>query len=319
MFFIINYFNKRKRMKERESLPEFPEELRQTLGMRLKEGDPLAGKLEQAWNKQMAGSVKERLIGKGALSSQEYEWYELELKRFFCMTAIMKNVPMYSAKVDAIWHDMILFTKDYSEFCERFNGAMIHHTPTEKASKTNHSIRHERALYELVYSVLFDFHAGSEQIQGPFGNSLLNREFILECEELRGQELERYIEQTLFKADVSQHGELICAASRQIARQLITAKERLVTSGSAAPLSKSKSGIAASDQALFLLLYTSMEAAHEPEEEENDSAAGYACSGYDGRRYDDDRNGSHHDSDSSNCSSDSGGSSCSSCGGGCSS
>ncbi|MET1031186.1 hypothetical protein [Domibacillus tundrae] len=323
MFFMTNYFNKRNRAKEKESLPGLPAELSQTLGMRLEEGYPLVNRLNDAWNYAPAAAVKDRLSGKGVISNEEYDWYELELKRFFCLSAIMKNVPMYNEKADAIWHDMILFTKDYADFCEQFNGAMIHHTPTDKAFKTKASASHERAVYELVYSILFDPHSASELIQGPFGYCLLDKQFMLQCEGLKGQELERYIQDALFKHDFSQHDRLIRAASKKIAHHVTAAKERVERKGAAADIRKPKSSSSGDDQAVYLLLYTSMGAVHEPEKEK-DSAASPAssCNGSDGRRYDHDRNDSHHDSDSSggsDSSGDSSSSSCSSCGGGCSS
>ena len=318
MFFMTNYFNKRKQAKERESLPDLPADLDQTLGMRLEEGYPLVNRLYNAWSEAPAAAVKERLTGKGVISTEEYDWYELELKRFFCLSAIMKYVPMYNEKVDAIWHEMILFTKDYADFCEQFNGAMIHHTPTDKASKTKAAAIHERAVYELVYGTLFDPHAGLELIQGPFGNCLLDQTFMLECEQLKGQELELYIRDTLFKHESSRHDRLTHEASKQIAGHVTEVKERIERSG-AADIRNLKSGSSSDDQAVYLLLYTSMGAAHEPEEKERDSAAVSSCNGSDGRWYDRDRNDTHHDSDSSGGSADSGDSSSSSCGSGCSS
>ncbi|OES43883.1 hypothetical protein [Domibacillus iocasae] len=322
MFFMTNFFNKRNQAKEKARLPDLPAELHQTLGMRLEEGYLLVNKLYEAWNDTSAAAVKNRLIGKGILSNKEYGWYELELKRFFCLSAIMKNVPMYNEKVDAIWHDMILFTKDYADFCEQFNGAMIHHTPTDKASMTKASASHERAVYELVYGILFDPHSGSELIQRPFGRCLLGRQFMLECKQLKGQELERYIQDTIFKNENSRYDHLIHKISKQIAHHVTEAKERIERSGTADTRNVKRS-LSSSDQAVYLPLYTSMEAAHEPEEKERDSAAISSCNGSDGRRYDHDRSDTdHHGSDSSGGSADSGdssSSSCSSCGGGCSS
>ncbi len=36
---------------------------------------------------------------------------------------------MLSEDVDEIWHDMILFTKEYQRFSEKFLGKMLHHIP----------------------------------------------------------------------------------------------------------------------------------------------------------------------------------------------
>lgn len=37
---------------------------------------------------------------------------------------------MHSLRVDEAWHQFILFTKQYSEFCERFFGRYVHHSPS---------------------------------------------------------------------------------------------------------------------------------------------------------------------------------------------
>lgn len=42
-----------------------------------------------------------------------------------------KNVAMPSQAVDVAWHEFILFTKEYQNFCRRALGRFIHHTPAE--------------------------------------------------------------------------------------------------------------------------------------------------------------------------------------------
>jgi len=37
--------------------------------------------------------------------------------------------------IDEMWHNFILFTRDYEEFCTRCFGVFLHHTPTNKAEK----------------------------------------------------------------------------------------------------------------------------------------------------------------------------------------
>ncbi len=39
------------------------------------------------------------------------------------------NIAMPSKVVDALWHDFILFTKDYQVFCEKAFGGFLHHMP----------------------------------------------------------------------------------------------------------------------------------------------------------------------------------------------
>jgi len=52
-----------------------------------------------------------------------------------CNQAGNKMVSMPSQVVDVAWHEFILFTRSYKEFCTRALGRFMHHTPTE-AMKT---------------------------------------------------------------------------------------------------------------------------------------------------------------------------------------
>lgn len=59
------------------------------------------------------------------------------LREYFFMThrAGKTMVSMPSQVVDVAWHEFILFTRAYKEFCDRGLGRFLHHTPTE-AMKT---------------------------------------------------------------------------------------------------------------------------------------------------------------------------------------
>lgn len=52
-----------------------------------------------------------------------------------CNQSGSQMVSMPSQVVDIAWHEFILFTRSYSEFCTRALGRFLHHTPTE-AMKT---------------------------------------------------------------------------------------------------------------------------------------------------------------------------------------
>jgi hypothetical protein len=43
--------------------------------------------------------------------------------------------------VDEMWHNFILFTAVYQEFCLHYFGSYLHHTPASKAEKTKHRER----------------------------------------------------------------------------------------------------------------------------------------------------------------------------------
>jgi hypothetical protein len=117
----------------------------------------LVSRLENAWKLDFLANVKERVIEKEGWSSEKYSFIERELKRFFLMAAIFENIPMYSQEVDKIWHEMILFTKSYHNFCKTFCGEMIHHEPNVHKDDVTITDRSDaRAVYNLLYNTLFE-------------------------------------------------------------------------------------------------------------------------------------------------------------------
>jgi len=55
-----------------------------------------------------------------------------EVKRFIVMAQMDRSAttwPMYSLRVDEVWHQFILFTLEYTRFSKRFFGRYIHHSP----------------------------------------------------------------------------------------------------------------------------------------------------------------------------------------------
>lgn len=70
--------------------------------------------------------------------------------------------------IDLMWHNFLLFTQDYSEFCESYLAEFIHHIPQKKSDKEHWakrfaadpaSVRAEREqlvykAYEVIYDVL---------------------------------------------------------------------------------------------------------------------------------------------------------------------
>lgn len=58
------------------------------------------------------------------------------LRQYFqiCLRARGKFVPMPSQVADDLWHDFILFTRNYRNFCTKAFGRYLHHTPVEAMS-----------------------------------------------------------------------------------------------------------------------------------------------------------------------------------------
>ncbi|MFA6608931.1 MAG: hypothetical protein WCT07_03415 [Candidatus Paceibacterota bacterium] len=58
------------------------------------------------------------------------EILEIECKRFMYLAAVAPNLDLAPTKpIDSYWHQFILFTPEYEEFCRKFNGYFVHHNP----------------------------------------------------------------------------------------------------------------------------------------------------------------------------------------------
>lgn len=78
----------------------------------------------------IGNKVRERY---GHLSEQDAEQVIQALRDYFyiCNTAGKRVVSMPSQVVDSAWHEFILFTRQYEEFCNLALGRFLHHTPAE--------------------------------------------------------------------------------------------------------------------------------------------------------------------------------------------
>ncbi|MET8862803.1 hypothetical protein ABZW11_07580 [Nonomuraea sp. NPDC004580] len=72
--------------------------------------------------------VKRRVAG----TAEQAEALFLEAKKYIVLTQIDHSMlwQMYSLRVDEAWHDFILFTGQYMEFCHRYFGQYVHHRPS---------------------------------------------------------------------------------------------------------------------------------------------------------------------------------------------
>lgn len=83
-------------------------------------------------------------------ADQELAPHEPSLQFSFVMHQEMRDI-------DNMWHGFILYTKDYTEFCDRFFGAYLHHSPdvAEGVGPTQDEFAEEMAKYlSYVYDNL---------------------------------------------------------------------------------------------------------------------------------------------------------------------
>ncbi len=69
----------------------------------------------------------------------KYEWQEADareafddMKRYLWLCAATGKPLVPSKKIDEIWHNFILFTMDYAEFCQVHFGSFLHHRPRRR-------------------------------------------------------------------------------------------------------------------------------------------------------------------------------------------
>ena len=65
-------------------------------------------------------------------SQDEAQTLFREVKRFLHLNRIDRSRiwDMYSHRVDEVWHQFVLFTRQYTEFCERHYGIYLPHSPS---------------------------------------------------------------------------------------------------------------------------------------------------------------------------------------------
>jgi len=83
---------------------------------------------------ELPAAVVERARAKlPVLSAEQVQLVRQGLQQYFqiCVAANGKFVSMPSQAVDVLWHEFILFTRNYEHFCQRALGQYLHHTPAE--------------------------------------------------------------------------------------------------------------------------------------------------------------------------------------------
>lgn len=98
--------------------------------------------------------LEERVLKLG-LAKDKFEYHYLfdELKKFLWLSQTFKpTLSLFSLRVDEIWHQFILFTKQYQEFCQSFFGAYVHHLPESSHIPREQTPREE---FEQLYGSQF--------------------------------------------------------------------------------------------------------------------------------------------------------------------
>ena len=79
----------------------------------------------------------EKLVkARPGLDAKEQQLVARALRQFFLAyhKSNYGRVAMPSQVVDDLWHEFILFTRDYQNFCQQAFGRFLHHTPAVRMS-----------------------------------------------------------------------------------------------------------------------------------------------------------------------------------------
>lgn len=141
----------------------------------------LMQRLDDAWDPVYMNHVRDRVLNKGNISEKNYPYYEQELKRYFILTSLYQNVPMYNTNVDEIWHEMMMFTRSYEKFCQAFVGKMIHHEPNMTPGAPNLD---EKPFFTWVYRFLFGITNDTSNIYPFIADQDLSSSLLKNIEQL---------------------------------------------------------------------------------------------------------------------------------------
>jgi hypothetical protein len=75
-----------------------------------------------------------RYQNKLGLDEQQARQLFDDTKRFLFLCGTVPGKWSPTKIIDEGWHNMILFTQDYADFCQRFFGRFIHHSPHKMAN-----------------------------------------------------------------------------------------------------------------------------------------------------------------------------------------
>jgi hypothetical protein len=75
--------------------------------------------------------LKEKMFMEKEIESEEdYQERLVEFKKFLAIAKFSQTkIGMTSKKVDALWHQLILFTREYFTFSQEYFGRYFHHSP----------------------------------------------------------------------------------------------------------------------------------------------------------------------------------------------
>ncbi|WP_438019846.1 hypothetical protein WMF18_12600 [Sorangium sp. So ce315] len=100
--------------------------------------------------------IDKLLMNKTVATEREAEALFRELARYLWLVESDRTraYPMFSLRVDEVWHQFALFTIEYADFCARFFGRFLHHAPGNAPAA--HAVREATwDEFAAAYSALY--------------------------------------------------------------------------------------------------------------------------------------------------------------------
>jgi hypothetical protein len=128
-------------------------------------------------NYEIPDYLEERLLAKGGFDSREgvREAFK-EWKKYVALNEIKgRRISMMSEKVDEVWHQFILFTRQYHSFCDNFLSGYFHHSPhtseTSREKKREGAIRFVKSYQQVFGKVSGIWGSSQECEEGCWDNN----------------------------------------------------------------------------------------------------------------------------------------------------
>ena len=116
-----------------------------------------------SWPSKLRTSTPSSLASKMIRAAEEGTMLFQEVKKDLVLGQLdpSHEIPMFSRRVDEVWHQFVLFTHQYYEFSMRFFGDFVHHVPRESPNppsgepRPRRTIEEFRAIYEPLFGPLW--------------------------------------------------------------------------------------------------------------------------------------------------------------------
>ena len=117
-------------------------------------------------------ALKERMVVKIGWTPEFTDELFEEMKKFLYLCATNDGAMAPPEDIDEIWHNFILFTGDYSDFCKKFVGTFLHHQPltvAQRAQSDGSMVQNTLNAARMAFGQNLSVHWSFTKIPGSCG------------------------------------------------------------------------------------------------------------------------------------------------------